>query len=268
MALRGNFSKLSRSAGEIKRYRMYKRIVPVCASLLAILLILIYIISLLFSKYGSFTININNINDQKNYALSLSESDSFDVYQTRLNANAVKNITNMCKKDLPDDLNDNGGQHNGENYLAYTFYLKNSGTLTCNYKYSLVITKYTGGIDSIVRVRLYFNKDYYKAQTGETNESGEYTDFAKPKTGGNGEAENDARCNEGNDLYQTNFYADNIITTGIVNDFNPDDMARITVVVWIEGDDPDCDDSKLGGEFKIDMDFEIIEPEKNTTSGT
>ena len=38
-----------------------------------------------------------------------------------------------------------------------------------------------------------------------------------------------------------------------VTDFKPDDLDRITVLVWIEGDDPDCTNALLGGEIKMDM---------------
>ena len=38
-----------------------------------------------------------------------------------------------------------------------------------------------------------------------------------------------------------------------VTDFKPDDLDRITVVIWLEGDDPDCTDALLGGELKMHM---------------
>ena len=38
-----------------------------------------------------------------------------------------------------------------------------------------------------------------------------------------------------------------------VNNFKPDDLDRYTVVVWLEGDDPDCIDDLIGGEIKMHM---------------
>ena len=34
---------------------------------------------------------------------------------------------------------------------------------------------------------------------------------------------------------------------------NPGDVTRFTIVIWIEGDDPDCIDDYLGGEMEISM---------------
>ena len=33
----------------------------------------------------------------------------------------------------------------------------------------------------------------------------------------------------------------------------PDDLDKITVVVWIEGDDPECTDALLGGHARLHM---------------
>jgi hypothetical protein len=38
-----------------------------------------------------------------------------------------------------------------------------------------------------------------------------------------------------------------------VEDFKPDDLDKYTIVVWIEGDDPDCQDALIGGEIKMHM---------------
>lgn len=38
-------------------------------------------------------------------------------------------------------------------------------------------------------------------------------------------------------------------------DFKPGDIDRFTIVVFIEGDDPDCTNALLGGELKMHMDI-------------
>lgn len=35
--------------------------------------------------------------------------------------------------------------------------------------------------------------------------------------------------------------------------FNPGDIDRYTIVVWLEGDDPECVDGLIGGEIKMHM---------------
>ena len=43
--------------------------------------------------------------------------------------------------------------------------------------------------------------------------------------------------------------------------FKPGDISKITVVIWIEGNDPDCTDDILGGEFKVDMVMNVVAEE-------
>lgn len=38
-------------------------------------------------------------------------------------------------------------------------------------------------------------------------------------------------------------------------DFAPGDIDRFTIVIYIEGDDPDCTNALLGGEMKMHMDI-------------
>ena len=70
--------------------------------------------------------------------------------------------------------------------------------------------------------------------------------------GGNGAPEIDP---EGRVM--TNFYSAGTVVNGVVSRFKPGDISKITVVVWIEGNDPDCTDDLLGGEFKVDMSMSV-----------
>ena len=248
------FSSLTRTAGEVKRYRTYQRIIPAAMGGVAALLVIVYVISVLFSHYGSFTVVVENSADKRKFALSLAESDNFANPTSRLNSRAVKDITNIDGNMLPSGLNDEDGEHNGEDYVAYTFDVKNVGEEVCDYRYKLAISKMTAGIDAAVRLRLYFNPLYYDAQTGEYRYSGDYVDYAKPKSGGNGAPEVDPPGR-----VMTNFLSGNTVTEGLIENFVPGSISRVTVVIWLEGNDPECTDDILGGEFKMDMSFEIVD---------
>lgn len=244
---------LRRRATEIKQYRVIQRVLPWILGAIVILLIIIYIISLLFNKYGSFTVSIYDVRNRQ-YGLSLAEEPGFKNPTSRLNSLAAKDITNIDGTTLPDNLNDVDGEHNGDNYVAYTFYLKNTGEIDCGYKYAMVISKMTSGVDNAVRVRIYYNANYYDAENDKINYSGDYVDYAKAKVGGNGAPEVDP----GNRV-MTNFESSAVVMQGEISDFRVNDIAKITVVIWIEGNDPECTDDVLGGEFKVDMTFEVIE---------
>lgn len=243
---------LQRRAQAAKQSNRYRKIVPSVVGVLAAFMLIVYVASLLFSQYGSFTIHIKEYGDRA-YALTLAENDVFAQASSKLTAKELKNVNNITYTNLPNNLNDIDGSHNGENYLAYTFYLKNAGEKECSYTYSLLISQATVGIDAAVRVRIYFNPDYYKSATGKRVHSGAYTDYAKPKTGGNGLPEVDP----GNRV-MTNFVNNDVAVFARVDGFQPGDIAKFTVVIWLEGEDPDCTDDVLGGQLKTDMDIAIV----------
>ncbi len=246
-------AELRRTVTGVRRIRRYRKVLPPIIGASTLFLVILYIVSLLFSRYGSFTVTVKDYEDRK-YALSLSEGSDFRNATSYLNAAAATNITNIDGNDLPKDLNDVDGMHNGENYLAYTFYVKNTGEVACSYRYRLIVSRATMGIDAAARVRVYYNGDYYKAETDTYRHDGTYTEYAKPKTGGNGqpEVEPDGRV-------MTNFLRGDVILEEEKTTFAPGDMSKVTVVIWLEGNDPDCTDDILGGQFKVDMVFEITE---------
>lgn len=252
LTLKQNKTPTYRRANQAKKSKRLYRILPAVMGLIASLLVIAFVASLLFSRYGGFTIKVKEYGDN-DYALTLCEEDSFLHPTSKLSAVEVKNINNISYVALPDNLNDVNGAHNGKNYLAYTFYIKNVGTKECSYEYSLSITQATLGVDAAVRVRIYFNPDYYKAATGEYDRNGRFTDYAKPKTGGNGAPETDM-----GDRVMTNFTSHDTVVKAKIDGFAPNDIAKMTVVIWLEGDDPDCTDDVMGGSFRTDMNIEIV----------
>ena len=131
---------IRRTAGEIKRYRLWTKGIPIGIGIALAILIIGYVIAVLYSKYGAFTVFVNKF-DSLDYQLSLSESPSYEGYTSRLNAEIDEKITNIDGRDLPDWLDNIDGPHNGENYVAYTFYCKNAGKKTVTYSYELYIAK-------------------------------------------------------------------------------------------------------------------------------
>jgi len=248
-------SSLKQSAANVKKERDYRKIIPPVIGAMVLLLVILYLVSIALDGYGSFTISVKGYGNRK-YALALCENDGFKTNVSRLSATPAKNIDNIAASVLPNDLNDVNGSHNGDNYLAYTFYLKNTGEEECSYKYSFIISRATLGIDAAARIRVYFNSGYYKAAEDKFDYKNDFIDYAKPKTGGNGEPEVDPV-----DRRMTNFLSSDLVTEGTVTGFLPGDISKITVVIWLEGNDPDCTDDVLGGQFKTDMVFEILEEE-------
>ena len=184
---------------------------------------------------------IVTIEEKDNYvnALSLSETRTFDLSVKSLKYPIVGGVSNISKNSLPDDLDgDDGGDHCGKNYLAYTFFLKNVGdsALPCGYK--IYLSDVTNNIDSALRVRVFINDD------GEYSNS---IDYAKAAADGQPEPETKP------------FLTETIVTAGEIADCQPGAIKRFTLVMWLEGDDPECTDDIIGGKVNIRMSFSALQ---------
>lgn len=230
---------LRRTAFEIKKYQILMRILAAAAAALTVLVSIIYIFSIMYNKFGSFTVRVNKFDSVK-YAITLSETPDFVTQSMRLNAMANEDVTCISVNDIPQDVDMVNGSHNGNNYVAYTFYMKNAGQLTINCEYWLYIANATKGLETAVRVRLYVN--------------GEYNDFARTRTDGGGA-----------EFGTVEFYNETVITRERLTNLRQGDITKFTVVIWLEGDDPDCVDSLIGGQLKVDMNISIIGESEDET---
>lgn len=232
---------IRRTAKEVKSYRMWRRLLPIGIGVLSLILIIGYVVSVLYMKFGAFTVSVNRY-DNLNYGLTLSDSVAFEKQTSRLNAEIAEIVTNIDGRTLPDWLDNVDGEHNGENYVAYTFYCRNAGKKTVTYSYEMFIANMTQETEKAVRVRLYVD--------------GDPTDYAYPRTDGV----------EGPEPGTTAFQSGNTIVKKMIEHFKPGDTTKYTVVIWIEGPDPECVDKIIGGEFKIDMAMSIVAIEEDEST--
>ena len=227
---------IHRTAAEIKVYRRLTRMIPIGIGLAVFILIIAYVISVLYMKFGAFTVMVNKF-DHNEYALTLSENPDFKSHTSRLNAEISEVVTNIDGKSIPDWVDNINGEHNGDNYVAYTFYCINAGVKTVTYSYDMYIANMTKEIEKAVRIRFYVD--------------GKYVDYAYPRTDGI----------KGPEPGTKQFQSGNTVVRDTVSHFKPGDKTKFTVVIWLEGNDPDCVDKILGGKFKIDMSISVLTPE-------
>lgn len=225
---------LRRKANEVKKYTIMKRVASVLVVVLIAIVSLVYAISYFYDKFGSFTVKIDKY-DMVQQGLSLSETPEFDRTVSRLNADIVYDMTNISGEDLPDNIDRINGSHNGANYIAYTFYVSNAGKDTVTYSGEVFMEKITGNIDEAIRVAIYKN--------------GEKTVYGKTKSNGGG-IEKD--CDK-------EFSSASIVSYEKHENFSPNAQDKYTVVIWLEGNDPDCTDDIVGGQLKMGINFKIIE---------
>ena len=49
--------------------------------------------------------------------------------------------------------------------------------------------------------------------------------------------------------------SEDLVCIGNRQEMDPDEVDKYTVVIWLEGDDPDCVDDILGGHVELNMKF-------------
>lgn len=220
---------------EVEAQKIYKRklfikIVKIAFLLLLILISIIYLFLYIIYAGGRFTVSLDkNMSNRKN--VFLSEDGNIKNKARKLSADTIEYMDNISIKWLPDNIDtEKNGGHNGDNYIAYTFYVINSGKEKVNYWYEIDIDDTIKNVDEAIRIMIYRN--------------GERTVYAK-KSKDTGQAEPGTK----------KFISSKIAVFEQRKNFKPSSKDRYTVVVWIEGDDPECKNDLLGGEIKLHMDF-------------
>lgn len=196
--------------------------------LMGMLLIVAVLFLIAFSqeKMGNFTINLNRLELYRR-GISISETGEFDDATARLTASSVKDATNISIDDIPDDLDGKAGSHNGKNYMAYTYYVRNAGKEDLGYIAKITLDSCAKGAEEAVRVAVWRN--------------GERVVYAEPAK--DGSAENGC----------VNFKSKDVVCSYHEENFLVGNVDRYTIVIWMEGDDPECVDSIIGGSVQFSM---------------
>ncbi len=137
------------TAQSVRRRNVMLRISSIVLLIAILLLGAFYALSSFVNKAGSFTVWIT---EEDFNLITLSNTADFENCNTILEADIIPQMDNITKSWLPDDLDQVDGCHNGENYIAYTFYLKNAGTNEVDYTSQIDIHAVTKEADNAVRV--------------------------------------------------------------------------------------------------------------------
>ena len=216
------------NSDKLKREKKLSKTAKLILLILILLLLILYLVFGLIYNRGNFSITLDkNLYFEKD--LIIYDNPDYKVFRTELYAAVPEIFDNISYKWLPDDLTEYNGSHNGDNYVAYTFYIENIGEQISDYWSEIVIDDVIKNLDEAVRVRVYKGTDY----------------VTYAKLGKNGQPEKET----------VPFESDKIIISDHVESFKPGDITKYTILLWLEGSDPECNDNILGGEIKIHMNF-------------
>lgn len=229
-----NIFTMRATAKMISRRKIILKFASIVAGISTLILLLFYGTAVFAQKVGNFTVNVPK--ESKGYNITLSESPEFDECYNKLFADPIEEMDNTTEIYIPDDVDSDEyyGSHNGFYYLAYTFYVKNMSETAINYNVSIDIEEIIKDADEAIRVKVYHN--------------GVPTVYAK--------AQKDSIEPEPN---TTPFYSSKQVMCVERNDFMKGEVDKYTVVIWLEGNDPQCTDEIKGGKLKFTMNFSILQ---------
>ena len=222
------------SAKKVRGKKKLIKTLKLIVLLILLILLLLFIIFELIYKGGSFSINLERDLYTENNII-IYDNPNYKVFRSELFVESIEHFDNISGTWLPEDLNERAdGSHNGENYVAYTFYVENLGIEIADYWSEIIIDDVTRNMDDAVRIRVYKN--------------GEFIDYAKMSK------------NNTPEKGTVPFTSNTLVARDHVQNFAPGNSNKYTIVLWLEGTDPECTDNILGGQIKIHMDFksEII----------
>ncbi len=216
-------------ANKIRNWQRLGKFAKLAVLLLLLLLIVIYIVLKILFNDGSFVVALED-NKMLYSGLAMYETLNDPTPKRKLKAEDLQFMDNISIKWLPDDITEYEGSHNGKNYIAYSFYMENQGEAILNYWYSIVMDDVIKNADEALRIMIYVND--------------EKTIYAKGNSI-DGEAE------PGTKKFRDD--EDGMIILEQRKDMKAGDLDKITVVVWIEGDDPECTNALIGGHVRLHM---------------
>ena len=257
------------SAKKVRKNKLLLRIVVIILALLLLFLTIFFGCVTYANQAGRFTVNLDPDAIEK-YGITLYESydqayglgawanggngpdgkpnaDSNYESGVLIRGTPVENMDNITEEWMPEDIDsaNHSGSHNGDangdgeiDYIAYTFYLKNVGRENVDYNVSIDILSVALGADEAARVKVYRN--------------GESVTYGKKPVRG---TENDEYANFGIDKY---FVKSNKVMDKKITNFKTGSIDKYTVVIWLEGWDPECVDNIMGGEVKLSMTFHVV----------
>lgn len=220
--------KVVNSAKKLARKKTRNRVLKIILVIIVLFLINLYIVLRLMYIGENFTVTLDSEYGRESGLVVYEDPNDIKI-RTYLKSEPINYFTDISVNWLPQNIDNEGnGSHNGQNYIAYTFYASNKGQDTINYWATIEIEDVIKNVDEAIRVMVIKN--------------GERTIYAK-KNKSTGNAENNTQP----------FYSDKVIMLEKNENFQVDSEDKYTIVIWVEGDDPDCTDELIGGEIKMNM---------------
>ena len=235
------------------------------------LLAAFFIMSLVTKMRGHFTINMTD--DLVREGFSVCDTADFDNPQAWLYSIPLEGAMCVSIVDIPEEVREVDGYYHDENYFAYTFYIRNDGASTVDYDWRVLINSESQNLSKATWVMVFEDEEmmfYAEAkEDGSIEALPAFTDntrgylrmplaeFARYPD----EQYERIDANTTIPYYRVipiSFEDDTTVASGRKTAVKPTEVHKYTIVIWLEGDDPDCTNDLIGGHLGLEMNFKLI----------
>ncbi len=228
--------RLSKVLG-VRRVKLRNRIFTLGVIITGMLSIAFAVITFYGQNAGNFVMSVDTAARMR--GIAISTDPTFEYSTGRLMSdpiNDARDVTYAWLKIEEVQETDGNFVDMDHDYVAYTFYVKNEGFETVDLSYYIRITEVYNNLDGAIRI-IIIDEDimtmYMKPDS--TNDT-HYPDYMPAAE---------------------HFLTSNTVMRKLIPNFKPGEIRKYSVIVWLEGNDPDTTDEILGGMIKMQMNFTI-----------
>lgn len=245
-----------------------------------LLLVTLFGISIITKMRGHFTVNMSS--DLFREGFTLSETRDFEKPTTNLVCTPAENVPDRSITVIDVDVDNYDGQHNSD-YFAYTFYIRNEGESTASYKWEMILNSEGKDLSKAAWVMIFEDgkmQFYARAREDGTAEmlpaEGAMRGYSQPPMydlalDPEGQYEQIISPTSGRATWRLiprTFVSNSVVAEGVRRDMVPMEIHKYTVVIWLEGDDPDCTNELIGGHLGLEIYMSMLDEEDESTNSS
>ena len=240
----------------------------------------LFLYSTVTQMRGHFTINMSDGMFREGFVLS--ETEDFANPTTHLFCEPAEDVPCISISHIPEDIDDNEGQHN-DDYFAYTFFLRNEGESPVSYAWSMDLNSESLDLSEAAWVMIFADglMQFY-AEPGASgapealpafgDDSRGYINLPLMDVNADPDSQYQVIAQRGDLTYYRvipkDFVSERTIAMGTRENMEPMEVHKYTVVIWLEGDDPECTDELIGGHVGMEINMQLVSEETDTDDGT
>ena len=225
----------------VKRMAMKTRIFTLGFIITGIMSLAFGVVTFYGQNAGNFVMAIDP--ESFTRGIQISDTEDFLIPTSRLLANPVRDAKDITYTWLKIDevLATDGDYYDPDHlYIAYTFYIRNNGTETVDIDYTIRLAEVYKGLDEAIRILVIEDDTIFTMYKKQDTVVYAYPDYMPEAM---------------------NFLSELVVVEQTFINFRREQIKKFSIIIWLEGEDPDTTDAVLGGQIKTHITFSIASAE-------